>query len=151
MTATDIVYSVVSLTNNTQRMGVIVDDQVYSLPINSKSDLLYTGLAPVAKKGYSYTILEDNISLNRENFTRPPVVTDTVNEHYNRSWNKWSLNKLPIAFSPLPIVHRIESNLHIDGQIPTIHLVGNKTELEIMHANQTTKDIKVPIKMTYIR
>jgi hypothetical protein len=61
------------------------------------------------------------------------------------------LEKLPIILPSLPITNRIESDLHIDGQIPTIHFVGNQKELDAMHANQTNEDIEVSVSMTYMR
>jgi hypothetical protein len=45
---------------------------------------------------------------------------------------------------------RIDSDLHIDGQIPTLHMVGNQTQLDAMHAN-STGDIDVGVNMTYMR
>ncbi|KAI8882039.1 coth-domain-containing protein [Backusella circina FSU 941] len=131
-------------------MGVIVDDQVYPLSASKDSSLLHTGKAPIAKDGYSYTLLDNKVLINPENFTREPVEKDTDNEYYNRTWNKWNLDNLPIVLPSLPIVDRKDTDLHIDGQIPTIHLIGNETDLENMHENPTNESLSVLINMTYI-
>jgi hypothetical protein len=132
-------------------MGVLVDNQIYPLSPSEESSILHTGQAPVAKKGYRYTILEGKNITSQESFSRSPSSSDTKNEYYNRSWNKWDLKKLPIVLPKLPIINRIESDLHIDGEIPTIHFVGNQNALDEMHKNQTSGDLSVPVKMTYIR
>jgi hypothetical protein len=147
----NIVYSVVSLTNSTHTMGVLVDNQVYPLSPSEGSFILHTGQAPVAKKSYSYAILEGKNIIVKERFSRSPSFSDTKNEHYNRSWNKWDLKKLPIVLPKLPIINRMESDLHIDGEIPTIHFVGNQDTLDKIHKNQLNNDLSVDVKMTYIR
>jgi hypothetical protein len=149
--ATNVTYNVISLVNGTHTMGVVVDDQVYSLTASNKSSLLHTGQAPIAQDGYSYTLLDNGMIINPENFTREPAEKNTVNEHYNRTWNKWNLDKLPIVLPSLHIVDRKDTDLHIDGQIPTIHLVGNETELENIHKNPNNESLSVPVNMTYIR
>ncbi|KAI8875992.1 coth-domain-containing protein [Backusella circina FSU 941] len=131
-------------------MGVVVDDQVYPLSTSEKTSLLHTGEAPIASQGYSYALLKEGDIVIPENFTRAPVESDTVNEYFNRSWNKWELDQLPIVLPPLPIIDRIDSDLHIDGQIPTIHFVGNQSALDYLHDNQANEDIEVSVNMTYI-
>jgi hypothetical protein len=147
----NIVYSVISLTNHTHTMGVLVDNQLHPLSPSEESDILHTGEAPVAKKGYSYTILDGSNIVSKEGFSRSPSSSDTKNEYYNRSWNKWDLKKLPIVLPKLPIINRMESDLHIDGEIPTIHFVGNQDTLDKIHKNQLNNDLSVDVKMTYIR
>jgi hypothetical protein len=132
-------------------MGVLVDGQIYSLSPSDESSILHTGEAPVAKNGYSYTILDEINIVSKESFSRSPSSSNTQNEYYNRPWNKWDLKKLPIVLPELPIINRIESDLHIDGEIPTIHFVGNQDDLDKMHRNQTSSDLSVHVKMTYIR
>jgi hypothetical protein len=151
LSAADILYSVVSLTNRTHTMGVLVDNQMYPLYPTEQSSILHIGNAPVAKKGYSYIVLEGRNVISKEGFPRSPSSSDTQNEYYNRSWNKWDLKKLPIVLPKLPIINRMESDLHIDGEIPTIHFVGNQDTLDKIHKNQLNNDLSVDVKMTYIR
>jgi hypothetical protein len=132
-------------------MGVLVDDQVYPLSPREESSILHTGEAPVAKNGYSYTILDEINIVSNESFSRSPSSSDTKNEYYDRPWNRWNLKKLPIVLPKLPIIDRIESDLHIDGEIPTLHFVGNQDDLENMHRNQLKNGLSVNVKMIYIR
>ncbi|KAL7335084.1 hypothetical protein PS15p_200615 [Mucor circinelloides] len=61
-----------------------------------------------------------------------------------------NLTQLPRIMDPLPIINRIESKIHIEGEIPTIHFTGNQTAIDYIHANQAL-DIDVEgMKMTYI-
>lgn len=149
-------YKVISLVPDNQTLAVIVDEQVYPLTsVNEPSSLLHTGKAPIATTNYRYAILEKNNESNvieRENFTRNPITEDsTLNEFFGRSWNSMNLTQLPRILDPLPIINRVESKLHIEGEIPTIHITGNQTALDYIHANQQL-DINVEgLKMTYIR
>ncbi|KAI9484207.1 MAG: coth protein-domain-containing protein [Benjaminiella poitrasii] len=149
---TNIQYKVISLVPNNETVGVIVDDKLYQLTAVSESAiLLHTGEAPIASRGYKYAILSKNDStiVREESFTRSPANYDTINEHYGRSWNRKQLNQLPTIMNPLPIIHRIESDLHIDGQIPTIHIIGNQTALDEIHSKRN-EDIEIKMNMTYI-
>ncbi|KAI8882342.1 coth-domain-containing protein [Backusella circina FSU 941] len=150
VSAANIVYSVISLTSGTRTMGVIVDNRIYPLSPSDKASILHTGEAPVAKKGYSYTVLEGDNVINKEDFSRLPSSVDTQNEFFNRSWNRWDLKKLPIILPKLPIVNRMESDLHIDGEIPTIHFVGDQEALDSMHRNPINNVLSVSVKMSYI-
>jgi hypothetical protein len=132
-------------------MGVIVDDQIYPLYPSEESSILHIGNAPAAKKSYSYIVLEGRDVVSKEGFSRSPSSTDTQNEYYDRPWNRWNLKKLPVVLPKLPIINRIESDLHIDGEIPTIHFVGSQDALDKMHKNQLNNDLSVAVKMTYIR
>jgi hypothetical protein len=132
-------------------MGVLVDNQIYPLSPSEESSILHTGQAPVAKKGYSYAILEGKNIIAKESFSRSPSSSNTKNEYFNRSWNKWDLKKLPIVLPKLPIINRIESDLHIEGEIPTIHFVGDQDALDNMHRNQISGNSSIAVKMTYIR
>ncbi|KAG0178737.1 hypothetical protein DFQ29_003069 [Apophysomyces sp. BC1021] len=60
-----------------------------------------------------------------------------------------TIPKLPNVLSPLPAIDRIQTELHIDGQIPTLYFVGNQTEIDLMHKN-STGDNTVLTSMTYI-
>lgn len=132
-------------------MAVVVDNQSYPLTIgDDQASMLYSGDAPKASDGYSYAIMDNDAIVSQENFTRSPVDENTVNEFFNRSWNTWELDTLPVILPNLPIMDRIDSDLHIDGQIPTLHMVGNQTQLDAMHAN-STGDIDVGVNMTYMR
>lgn len=137
-------------------LGVIVDnDKLYPLStVDGISSLYHTGEAPRSISGYRYAIIDKdgNIIVEQENFLRSPVVEDsTLNEYYNRTWNTMTVDKLPVIMEPLPILSRIQSDLHLEGQIPTIHITGNQTAIDIIHHN-AREDIRVPdIKLTYIR
>lgn len=139
---------------NNQTLGVIVDNKLYSLEnVDKSSSLLHYGKAPVAESGYKYAIIQkdDKQVIRMENFTRTASKEDTLNEYFGRSWNTFpNITKLPNILPPLPIIDRIESNLHIEGQIPTIHLTGNQTAIDYMHSHQL-EEIDVDLTMTYIR
>lgn len=130
----------------------MIDGQVYSLKVQEESTLYFAGKAPVAQSGYKYVILNNaNTVVQQENFTRAPITKgDTYNEYYNRSWNSLELAQLPRALDPLPIINRIDSDLHIDGEIPTIHITGNQTNVDYIHSH-SQEDIDFPMSMTYIR
>ncbi|KAI8984158.1 coth protein-domain-containing protein [Mycotypha africana] len=133
-------------------MGAIIDDKLYPLKITSeKSTLLHSGKAPIANHGYKYAILDDSDNIvQMENFTRQPLNEDTQNEYYNRTWTSVFLPELPTVLDPLPIINRIDSDLHIDGEIPTVHITGNQTALDYIHSH-ANDDIDVPgLHMTYI-
>ncbi|KAK4511509.1 DDE_3 domain-containing protein [Mucor velutinosus] len=153
--ARNITYNVVSLQPDNQTIAVIVDDQLYPLTsVSKKSQLLHTGDAPAAASGYRYAVIDkanpSNV-IDQESFTRQPVTDDkTLNEYYGRSWNTMNLTQLPTIMSPLPIIDRIKSKLHIDGEIPTIHITGNQSAIDNMHKQQYA-DIDVKgLSMTYI-
>lgn len=151
----NITYNVVSAVPNDQIIGVIVDDNFYPLThTNEASTLLRYGKAPVPKSKYKYAFAraDSNEIIHSENFTRTNNEDkDTLNEYYGRSWNTYDkLKKLPAILPPLPIINRIESNLHVEGRIPTIHFFGNQTEIDSIHDNQML-DTKIQLNMTYIR
>ncbi|KAG2191119.1 hypothetical protein INT46_006324 [Mucor plumbeus] len=153
--ASNVTYNVVSLQPSNQTIGVIVDNQVYPLTsVSKKSHLLHTGEAPAAASGYKYAVLDkvntSNI-VDQESFIRNPVTDDsTLNEYYGRSWNTMNLTQLPTIMDPLPIIDRIKSDLHIDGEIPTIHFTGNQSAIDYMHANQYANVEASDLRMTYI-
>lgn len=134
-------YKVDSLATENQVIGVIVDDQIYPLTsIDDASDLLHSGKAPIASNGYQCALIDKNNASNvigKETFSRDSITNSSksLNEYYGRSWNSMSLDPLPTIMDPLPIINRIESDLHIDGQIPTIHITGNQTTIDYIHTN----------------
>ncbi|KAI7894227.1 coth protein-domain-containing protein [Mucor mucedo] len=146
-------YSVISLISKNQNLGVIVDDQMYPLSNNNEATpLLHRGQAPISSTGYRYAILSRHQVLDVENFTRH-CSSDNIqkNDYYGRSWNSYhNLTKLPTLLPPLDIMDRIQSSLHIDNEIPTIHLYGNKTEIDNMHHQQTDRAMRVELNMAYI-
>ncbi|RCH94288.1 hypothetical protein CU097_005599 [Rhizopus azygosporus] len=56
--------------------------------------------------------------------------------------------KLPQVYGPLDDIHRIESKLHRDNEMPTIHIVGNQPELDEMN-HSITADISVKTDIAY--
>ncbi|KAI7895222.1 coth protein-domain-containing protein [Mucor mucedo] len=145
-------YNVINLLNDTHTMGVIVDNVTYPLSFDSKvTNILYNGKAPVAKNGYQYAKIskEDN-STEAEPFVRQPTHESTLNEFYNRTWNTQNVSQLPVVFEPLKAINRAQSDLHREGEIPTIHLVANQTAIDLMHNSNSTEDYKIDTNMTYI-
>lgn len=147
-------YNVISLVHCDQRLGVVVDNQLYTLSARDESPLLHTGTAPMANTGYRYVVLDNDndIITQQENFTRTPVTDkkSTLYEHYNRTWNTMELDSLPDILDTLPIIHRIKEDAHFDGQIPTIHLMGNQSVIDYIHMNPKER-VKVEMNLTYIR
>ncbi|KAI8640207.1 coth protein-domain-containing protein [Parasitella parasitica] len=149
-------FKIISLAPENQTVAVIVDDKIYPLlSVDGASSLLHTGKAPISSNGYRYALTDMNNASNiidKEKFLRKPITnsSETLNEYYGRSWNSKSLDPLPTIMDPLPIINRIKSDLHIDGQIPTIHITGNQTAIDFIHANAQS-DIDIPdLKMAYI-
>ncbi|KAI7875102.1 hypothetical protein K492DRAFT_199439 [Lichtheimia hyalospora FSU 10163] len=132
-------------------MAVVVDDRPYPLGITPFSKLLFAGLAPAANSGYYYAKIDSsNNIIDREPFVREPFKGDnSPNEHYNRSRNKWKIAQLPQVLEPLPLIQRIESQLHKDGEIPTIHITGDVDSINNMHSS-AKDDIQVNTTMTWI-
>lgn len=127
---------------------MVVDNTTFPLQVNA--GILYQGEAPVAKQAYHYVVLNENKAVNRsEEFSRSPVATNTPNEFFNRAQNIHQVRTLPQFLPPLSSINRIESDLHILGQIPTIHIWGNQTAVETLHKNQM-QDLEVNLNVTYI-
>ncbi|RCI04257.1 hypothetical protein CU098_001162, partial [Rhizopus stolonifer] len=142
---------VIGVVNETYTMAVSVDNVTYPLSAND-APVLFTGQAPIAQSGYRYIKLnkQDNNTASMESFLRQPVDMNTVNEFFNISWNSRKIAKLPTLYEPLSPINRIDSQLHRDGEIPTIYLTGNQTEFDILHSNITNNDAQVMTNMTYI-
>lgn len=150
-------YNVISLVSDNQTLGVIVDDEIYPLTsTNDASTLLHKGKAPIASTSYKYAILDkDNTTsiIEQESFSRDPITNSskTLNEYYGRSWNTKTLDQIPTIMDSLPIINRIDSDLHIDGEIPTIHITGNQTAIDYIHANAESDIDITGLNLAYIR
>ncbi|KAG0177312.1 hypothetical protein DFQ29_004982 [Apophysomyces sp. BC1021] len=145
----NITYSVILSAGNQYTVGVTVDDSTFALSPSPECPILFTGEAPEASKGYTYVKLKDNQVVEKESFVRQLAKDNTPNEFYNRTWNTVTVSKLPNVLSPLPSINRIQTDLHIDGQIPTLYFSGDQAEIDLMHKN-STGDNRVLTNMTYI-
>ncbi|OBZ91573.1 Inner spore coat protein H [Choanephora cucurbitarum] len=145
-------YSVVGAIDNAHSMAVVVDNTTYLLIADKGSSALHTGQAPIAKFGYQYVKIDKNKNLTEsvESFLRKPVSENTVYEFFNRTWNTRQIAKLPQVYKPLNAIHRIKSDLHKDGQIPTISIEGSQADFDVLHSNTTCEDCKVNTNVTYI-
>ncbi|KAI8991221.1 coth protein-domain-containing protein [Mycotypha africana] len=153
----NITYNVIYNVPDNQTLAVVLDNhQVYPLNDTSKATpLLHMGQAPRPLNEYKYGILDKHTNdiISQEPFTRhlpSSNTSSTLNEHFNRTWTVADEYQLPSVFEPLPVIHRIDSKIHIPGQIPTIHIMGNSTGIDYMQSHQLT-DIDVEgLKMAYI-
>ncbi len=134
-------------------VAVVVDKTVYML--KPEHGILYKGEAPPAKHGYSYAYIDDSSNSNSikisESFIRSPLdvgSTSTLNEFFNRSSNSYNIKSLPQVLPPLESINRIESNLHLQNQIPTVHIYGDQLSIDNMHKNQQA-DIDVKLNIAY--
>ncbi|KAI8085492.1 coth protein-domain-containing protein [Thamnidium elegans] len=145
-------YNVIGLLNDTHTMAVMVDNVTYPLSFDQdRTQILHTGKAPVASHGYQYLKINKTSNVTEvEPFLRQPIDKDSVNEFFNRTWNKQSVSEFPIVYEPLKAIHRVKSDLHREGEIPTIHLVANQVDMDKMHNSSSLEDPKVMSKMTYI-
>ncbi|KAI7879854.1 coth protein-domain-containing protein [Mucor mucedo] len=151
----NITFNVISLVPNNQTLGVIINEKVYPLTkVNEASNLLHYGEAPSPSSGYKYAILQKDTNqvIENEDFTRKNSPSkSTLNEFYGRPWNTFTnLTKLPSIFEPISINNRIESNLHIDNEIPTVHFYGDQAQIDNLHSNQM-EDIDISLSMAYLR
>lgn len=148
-------YNVIaSPANSGMSVVVVVDSSAYPLIASSPNSLLYSGMAPIAQNDYHYAILDAaSYRLNvSEAFSRPPIqnATTTINEFFNRSLAFHQLNSLPQVYEPVSVINRIESDLHILNQIPTIQIWGNQTEIDLLHKNQL-QDLEFELNVSYYR
>lgn len=139
-------YSVISPGN----MGVVIDGND-PLPLTpTSSSILHSGTGPKATKGYYYVKMNDGDEItDRESFERKPT-EESMNEFFNITWNTKRVRQLPQLYSPMPYIHRIQSDLHPIDQIPTFHFTGDQNELDNMHEN-VKEEITVSTNLTYIR
>ncbi|KAG1138751.1 hypothetical protein G6F37_010273 [Rhizopus arrhizus] len=146
----EITYSVIALLNDSQLMGVEIDNAVHILQLDQPSTILYSGKAPIARHSYRYVKINvENHHVTAEEFYRPPEITDTVNEYFNRTWNKKQITPFPQVYEPLPIIRRIPTKLHKEGEIPTIHLIANQQDLDNMH-NNYFENTEITASMSYV-
>ncbi|KAI8146999.1 coth protein-domain-containing protein [Fennellomyces sp. T-0311] len=131
-------------------MVVIVDDNSYKLAQSPACKLVYTGIGPAAQQEYYYAKMDPTGAIiERELLSRRPSYADqTPYEFYNRTDNNWIVSDLPQIYESE--FHRIHTELHKDGEIGTIYITGNQSEIDIMHAN-TFGDNKVVTNTTFIR
>ncbi|CAO3665010.1 unnamed protein product [Rhizopus stolonifer] len=131
-------------------MAVEIDNVVYTLGLQSPSTILYGGRAPIALHSYRYVkINKANFRTTPEGFYRSPELEDTVNEFFNRTWNKKHIASFPQVYEPLPVIKRIPTQLHRNGEIPTIHLITKQEDVDNMHDGYN-KDINVNANMSYV-
>ncbi|KAI8146732.1 coth protein-domain-containing protein [Fennellomyces sp. T-0311] len=152
-------YCVISLvTDKKASMVVFVDDQQHGLKRSeSGSPLLHCGKAPAPKESYYYAVARKGKVIERETFARQPMreppmlkkYTHAVHDFYNRTQNVWPVTQLPQLYKPLSVIHRTPADYHVDGEIPTIHLIADQTEIDDMHENNMER-IKVKTKMFYL-
>ncbi|KAI8090410.1 coth protein-domain-containing protein [Thamnidium elegans] len=131
-------------------VAVVVDKVTY--PLEATFGILYKGDAPSATTGYHYAFVDNKEVKVSEPFTRPPLkdgLLTTLNEFFNRSISTYELNTLPQVLEPLSSIHRINSDLHIMNQIPSIHIYGNTSAIKYLKDNQL-QDYKVKLNVAYI-
>lgn len=148
----NITYSVIISDIQNSNVGVLIDD--YSIPFllgaSADTPYIFTGAAPAANKGYSYVKLNSSSIYETEPFLRRPIIINSLNEFYGRtSYAPRSFPALPQLFSPLSSIHRIDTDIHQDGYIPTFFFYGNETGVNQMHSNPFLKT-KVELNLTYI-
>jgi hypothetical protein len=61
----------------------------------------------------------------------------------------YNVATFPQIYAPLPAINRMHTDCHKEGEIPTIHLVGNQTKLDLMH-KYSTSDLSTIVNMSYI-
>ncbi|KAG2237296.1 hypothetical protein INT48_009029 [Thamnidium elegans] len=143
-------YNVIAEPPANMSVTVIVDKVVY--PLEATFGILYKGDAPSATTGYHYAFADNKEVKVSEPFTRPPLkdgLLTTLNEFFNRSISTYELNTLPQVLEPLSSIHRINSDLHIMNQIPSIHIYGNTSATKYLQDNQL-QDYKVNLNVAYI-
>ncbi|KAI9026485.1 coth protein-domain-containing protein [Phycomyces nitens] len=144
-----ITYSVIYLAGGQQDISVVVDNVAYPLSQSSQVPVLYTGSAPIASYGYKYSASTGRNSAKTEDFTRNKTEEDTPNETFGRRWNTRTISKVNSILPPISSMDRIESLLHIDGEIPTIYFSGNQSAFDNMH-NNPMEEIAVVANVSYI-
>ena len=129
---------------------MVVDNKTYPLVQSPFDNMTYYGSGPVASDGYFYAeVLANNRIERRELFTRSPSQYDTPYEFFNRSQNHWEITPLPQLYEPL--FDRMPSDLHIDGEIGTIHITGNQSALDELHENALDEELYAITNMSFIR
>jgi hypothetical protein len=132
-------------------MGIVVDDYIYGMRPIFPGSALYRGEAPSGKP-YRYVKLKSQTSdiVENEPFERQPPASGTpLNEFYGRNWT----TKEELDFPKLPFqqgFNRLESDLHLHDEIPTIHIQANPEDIKHIHTFYL-QDIAVQANITYIR
>lgn len=148
-TAQAVMYNVITEPLVNMSVVVVVDKAIF--PLKVSSGILHQGDAPPAKVGYNYGyVVGINATLQiLEPFVRAPFRGESSpNEFFNRSVSIHDIHGLPKIFNPLQNIHRIQSDLHQENQIPTIHLYGNTSATKYLHENQQ-EDIDIKLNMAY--
>ncbi|CEP09735.1 hypothetical protein [Parasitella parasitica] len=149
----NITYNVIAAPESTSMLvAVVVDNTTYPLAATpDDGGLLYQGQAPVAQSGYHYAIIDESQQIQvSEPFSRAPVQHQkTYNEFFNRTSNVYNVGSLPQIMEPISAINRIQSDLHIYDQIPTMHIWGNATSIQALNENQLKEDLDVELNMTY--
>ncbi|KAI8099888.1 coth protein-domain-containing protein [Halteromyces radiatus] len=146
-----ITYKVISTPGSNHTMGVVVNGKPYPLQPSKDIPILHSGSAPSG--AYSYAKLDKGNSIvEKEPFERQldQNATMTLNEFYNRTWNTQHITPLPTLLENLPTMHRIDTELHDNNEIPTIYISGNQDQINLMHSN-TSLDTKVTVDMHFIK
>jgi hypothetical protein len=72
-----------------------------------------------------------------ESFVRVPLKEVlSLNEFFNHSLSTYGIGSLPQILEPSQTINKIQSDLHIANQIPTIHIDENVSAIDYLHANQ---------------
>ena len=132
----EIEYRVISAVQDNVKLVVVIDDKVFQLSHSSTSSLIHTGIAPPASVAYFYAKTKDGIIVEREYMDRPANINGsgaTTYQFYNRSQDRWDIASLPKVLDPISVINRIDTDLHIYGEIATIHIIGNQTEINQLH------------------
>ncbi|ORE05374.1 coth-domain-containing protein [Rhizopus microsporus var. microsporus] len=147
----DTLYSVIINSPSTDA-AVVIDGQVYVLSPSGKSSIIFQAKAP-SEKPYYYAKLKKGTKeiVERERFVRYPTARAwTFNEFYNRNWNaKKVLNFETVDGIAKSHNRRDDRDLHISGQIPTIHVQADPVSLISMH-KQYLDDVTVTVNVTHI-
>ncbi|KAF7728414.1 hypothetical protein EC973_006092 [Apophysomyces ossiformis] len=146
----NVTYSVIVSAEGQQNIAVVVDQKHYFLNVASASSILYTGAAPAATQGYHYAKFNSDNMIESEAFSRAPVQEDTPNEFYNRTWNRVTPVRLPVLLPPLSAMHRIPSSPHQKDEIVTLHFEADQNQIDLLHQNATTNQVKMSCNMTRI-
>ncbi|KAI8890806.1 coth-domain-containing protein [Backusella circina FSU 941] len=85
--------------------------------------------------------------LEKESFVRP-LRENIVNEFYGRPWTIKPVKSLPSLSLPDPY-DRAKTDLHPNGEIPTIHITAPQKDIDNMHTHYL-KDIDIHGNFTYI-
>ncbi|KAI8146998.1 coth protein-domain-containing protein [Fennellomyces sp. T-0311] len=131
-------------------MAVMIDNKRYDLSQSTVDPIVFTGSAPEGQNGYYYAKITEDAITEREPFIRRPIKDDfTPFEFYNRSQIKWEITPMPQIFEPS--FKRVQNDLHMEGQISTIHIIGNQSDIDTMHKNISSHDFEVNVNFTFIR